>query len=98
MITNWIDPNAWLEWMFSTTESGRYLVWASISAADSARFIVETGENQVEAVIVPTGGTFSQVTLGEIEITEAGESIISLRPIQEGWSAVELGSLVLEKQ
>jgi alpha-L-fucosidase len=97
-ITNWVDPRVRLEWMFSTTEPGRYLVRASISAADSARFIVETGKNQVEAVIVPTGGTFSQVALGEIEITEAGESILSLKPIQEGWRAVELGSLVLEKQ
>jgi hypothetical protein len=38
------------------------------------------------------------MVLGEIEISETGDQILSIRPVQEGWKGMELGTVKLVKQ
>jgi alpha-L-fucosidase len=97
-ITNWVDPGAWLEWMFTTTVSGKYAVMAHVRAADPCKLDIQIGEEKLEAEISATGSSFTEVNLGEIEITGTGNQIVSFRPIREEWNSMELGKVVLEKQ
>jgi alpha-L-fucosidase len=97
-ITNWVDPGVRVEWMFHADETGAYKVRAMFKAEDSGTLIVQHGGQETEFQINPTGDVFAEAELGTIEVTETGNQLLQLRPVQEGWSAMELGKVVLVKQ
>jgi alpha-L-fucosidase len=97
-ITNWVDPGAWLEWMFTTTASGNYILTAQVRAGNPGKLDIQIGEENLQAEISATDGSFKEVNLGEIEIGPSGDQIISFRPVREGWNGLELGNVVLTKQ
>jgi alpha-L-fucosidase len=98
LITNWIDPRVWLEWMFNTSEPGIYDLEALVRAAEPSRIIIEILEEEMEAEIPGTSGEISRIKLGEIEITESGDLVLELHPIHDGWSGIELAKIELAKQ
>lgn len=98
LITNWVDPRVRLEWMFNASEPGSYAVRALVRTETDCRLLVEMGENEEETDVPPTGGTLTEVSLGEIEIQDTGEFILSLNPVPEVWDHMELGTVRLEKQ
>ena len=97
-ITNWVDPGAWLEWMFTTTAPGKYALTAQVRAGDPGKLEIQIGEEKLEAEIGATGSSITEVSLGEIEITGTGDQVVSFRPVSEGWNGLELEKVVLEKQ
>ncbi len=97
VITNWVDPRVRLEWMFNNEEPGRYKIKALIKAANPSKLKVTVGENALEADIQRNGEEFSETELGEIQITESGNQIISFNPVSEGWNAIELKQVELVK-
>jgi len=97
-ITNWVDSRTRLEWMFHTTEAGKYAVRALVQSDGSNSLTIRIGENELESELQSTGSEFTELTLGEIEISEAGNQIFSLRPVQEDWTGIELGKVKLLKQ
>jgi alpha-L-fucosidase len=97
-ITNWVDARARLEWMFQTTEVGTYALMALMHSSDSNSLTFKVGEEELETEIQTTGNEFTEVRLGEIEISEAGNQILTLRPVREAWTGMELGTLTLVKQ
>lgn len=97
-ITNWVDPRVRLEWMFHSSESGIYKLAAQIGAEDSNKLTLKVGEKEFEVDIKATSGEIGDVVLGEIEISEAGDQILTLIPVQENWTGMELGMLTLKKQ
>lgn len=97
VIQNWVDYRARLEWMFNATEAGKYKIEALIHSAESSKLIVKIGEETLEAELPPTDDNFEIINLGEVEITETGDQIISLSPIQENWNDVELMYVELVK-
>jgi alpha-L-fucosidase len=96
-ITNWIDPRVRLEWMFLITEPGTYAVKAQVKAEDSSKLLVKIGEEELEAEI-KANEDFTDTILGEIEVSETGDLIMSIRPVQDGWKGMELGQVMLVKQ
>jgi alpha-L-fucosidase len=96
-ITNWIDPRVRLEWMFHITEPGTYAVKAQVKAEDSSKLLVKIGEEELEAEI-KANEDFTDTILGEIEVSETGDLIMSIRPVQDGWKGMELGQVMLVKQ
>jgi hypothetical protein len=48
-------------------------------------------------MIQPTSGDFETLQLGEIQITEAGNHLISVTPEKENWSGIELMKIELLK-
>ena len=98
LITNWIDPRARLEWMFNSTEPGIYVVNAMVKSEDSNNVTIKVGELEVVTEVGTTNGAFAEISLGEIEISETGHLNLSLRPVQEEWTGIELGKLALIKQ
>ena len=58
---------------------------------------VRIGEEELEAE-VKANGDFAEIILGEIEVSETGDLIMSIRPVQEDWKGIELGQVLLVKQ
>jgi alpha-L-fucosidase len=96
-ITNWVDYQVRLEWMFNTTEAGSYMVKAQVRAEEPGKLTVRIGEEELDTEI-NADDEFAEIVLGEIEISETGDQIISLRPVREGWKGMELGTVMLVKQ
>jgi len=97
-ITNWLDHRARLEWMFHNTTPGTYSVRAQLKSENGSKLIVKIGDEELEAEIQETDGKFEERTLGEINIAESGDLLISFRPVQEGWTGIELGRVKLIRQ
>ncbi|NCB09459.1 MAG: hypothetical protein EOM73_15015, partial [Bacteroidia bacterium] len=89
VIKNWTDARTRIEWMFSA-EPGKYRLEALINASDPCRIKVNIGKKNLELDIPGTNQKFEIVTLGEIEITESGNQIIVMNPLQENWSQIEI--------
>lgn len=90
VITNWVDSRTRLEWMFATTEPGKYRVETLVRTADGASLSFDLAGMKQTAVIPSTGDNYDLVELGEVEISEAGDLVISLQPDVQNWSDVEL--------
>lgn len=96
-ITNWVDSRVRLEWMLYA-EPGSYAVIARLRAGDPNGLSINIGGNKLEAEVQTPGSEFMEVTLGEIEIPEAGEQIITFSPVRDNWTGMELGPVSLVKQ
>lgn len=98
LITHWVDAHARLEWMFETPETGNYAVQALVKANHTTSLNIALGEQKHLLRVAATGGQFDVVNLGEVEISEAGDQLISLAPDRENWTAMELMYLELVKK
>ncbi len=90
VITNWVDPRSRLEWMFATTEPGKYRVETLVRTAEGASLSFDLAGAKQAAALPSTGDNYDLVELGEVEISEAGDLVISLQPDVQNWSDVEL--------
>jgi alpha-L-fucosidase len=99
VIHNWVDARTRLEWMFTTTEPGKYRVETLVNLVNPVALKVEFNGKEQTVEINSTGDDrFDLAVLGEIEITEAGDHIISLKPDRKKWSELELMYLELVKE
>ena len=98
LITNWVDPRVRLEWMFNASEAGSYRIMALVRTETDCKLKVGIGENIQETDIPPTGGTLTEVPLCDIEISEPGTAILTIRAVPELWDRMDLGTVTLEKQ
>ena len=97
VIRNWVDYHARLEWMFNCTEPGKYKVEALVRVKNTCRINVVAGDTKLEVEMTGTNDKFEIIPLGDIEMTETGNRIIGLNPVQEGWNEVELMYVELVK-
>ena len=98
VIRNWVDSRVRLEWMFTTTETGTYKIEAMLASTEKSKLNVAVGNAKIEAEIQAANKDFKSVLLGEIEILETGNQIISLAPDRENWNEIELMSVKLIKE
>lgn len=96
VIKNWVDARVRLEWMFNA-EPGTYKIQGLIHSADSCSINFAAGEQKINALIQPTAGNFETIQLGEIQITETGNQLISVTPEKEKWNGIELMKIELLK-
>jgi len=84
--------------MFNCTETGMYKIDALIKAYEPCQLIFEFQEKSVVTNIKATKGEFKYQTLGNIEISETGNFILELHPVQDDWKELELARVDLVKQ
>ncbi len=94
-ITNWTDPGAWMEWMFHTDEAGTYAVMAQVRAGETGKLTLQAGEEELTVEVPVTDQRWIEVNLGEIVLRDTGSQFISLHPVREGWTGMELGAVTL---
>lgn len=97
VIRNWIDARVRIEWMFNVTEPGTYKITGLIKANTPCSINLAVGEQITKAEIQPTNDTFEIIQLGEIQITESGNQLISITPEKENWNEIELMNVELIK-
>jgi alpha-L-fucosidase len=93
----WLNPAEWVDWEVSVTKPGKFELTAEIAAPGSASLQVALGNQRVRGDAPVTGdyGKFERVKFGTMEIQSTGKVVISVRPVPEGWNAVNLKSLRL---
>lgn len=95
----WFNPKGWVEWKFKLLRPGSFDATAMIaSPADGVRLRVEAGGREVTVAVPQTGsyGKYRRVKIGHITLSKAGLVSLSLRPVVEGWHAINLRSITLK--
>ena len=97
VIKNWVDSRVRIEWMFNITEPGTYKITGLIKANNPSSINFAVGEQIKKAEIQTTGDKFEIIQLGEIQLTESGNQLISITPEKESWNEIELMNIELIK-
>jgi alpha-L-fucosidase len=95
----WVDERVWVEWQFEIEKEGEFDVFAEIACtADKSQFEVVCGEDDFVGWAPDTGDykNFVTVHLGQVEIEKKGANKLSIRPVEDEWSAMNLRSVVLK--
>jgi len=94
----WLNPADWADWEVSITKPGKFEVTAEIAAPAAASLQVGIGDQRIKGDAPVTGdyGKFRRVKFGTLEIPSKGKVSISVRPVTEGWHAVNLKSIRLK--
>jgi alpha-L-fucosidase len=97
----WDSPNEWASWKkVKLARAGTYQVSASVATGKGeSQLVVEVGGQQVTGKAPDTGGwdKFQTVALGEVEIRQAGELAVKVRPRDaKAWKAVNLAWISLK--
>ena len=93
----WSNPADWAEWSVQTAKPGKFHVTALVAAMGTGIFTVAVGNQSVTGTVPNTGSyfTYQSVDLGMLAITQTGRVSVSLRPVADGWHAMNLKSLTL---
>lgn len=94
----WTSAQSWVSWDVVITRPGTYTIKAVAGTpAASSKFRVQVGEQILDTVVTGTGdyNNYTEVILGRITIDKAGVYKVSIRPDQQGWSAINLRQLRL---
>jgi alpha-L-fucosidase len=93
----WTDANDNVQWNCKLSKGGEFAVVAEVAAPLESRFNVQAGDSQVPAKVTPTGGfdKFQTIELGRVNLPQAGNVTVSVRPEPGNWQAINLRRLVL---
>ena len=93
----WLDPKDWCSWQFKVAKGGKFTVSAEIAALGSGRFTLEVGNATLKAKAPVTGdyGKFETVELGTVELKAAGQTMLAVKAVADGWKPFNLRTLKL---
>ena len=93
----WDNPADWAEWPIQVPKPGKFHVTALVAAMGTGTFTVGAGGQSVTGSAPNTGSYayYQSVDLGTLIVTQAGLVSVSLRPVADGWHAMNLKSLTL---
>jgi alpha-L-fucosidase len=90
----WDNAGEWASWRVRVQKPGNYHVSASVATInDGAQLLIEAGANQVTTGLPASGdwGAFKVIDLGQLELPNAGEQVINIRPKDAAsWKAINL--------
>jgi len=95
----WFDPQAWVEWRFKVLRPGTFEASAMVaSPSEGVRLQAAAGGQEITATVQQTGGfgRYQRVKIGRITLGETGLQSLSIRPVVEGWHAINLRSVTLK--
>ncbi len=97
----WDNGNEWASWKVRFPQTGVFKVSASLASISGAsEFVIEVGGQQISGKAQQTGGwdQFKEIGLGQIEIKQAGEQVVKIRPKDPAqWHAMNLRFVKLTK-
>ena len=93
----WDKANEWASWNAHIAKPGKYLVSATIAAANGdAEFVLEAAGENISGKVERTAGwdKFSTTDIGTVGIKSAGDFTVSVRAKDAAsWKAINLNSL-----
>jgi len=92
----WTNPQDWAEWTFQIRQPGKFKVTAEVAAMGTSNLRVAVGSTELKGVVPNTGdyGKFTTISVGTLDL-KAGRQQLSVRPVEQGWSAVNLRRITL---
>jgi len=97
----WDNGNEWASWKVRFQQTGVFKVSANLASISGAsEFFVEVGSQQISGKAEQTGGwdQFKEIGLGQIEVKQAGEQVVKIRPKEAAqWRAMNLRFVKLTK-
>ncbi|MCP5522035.1 MAG: alpha-L-fucosidase [Verrucomicrobiales bacterium] len=93
----WTNAGDWAEWQFRVSQGGDFDVTAEVASAGSAAFAVECGEQSLRVDFPSTGdyGRYRKIDAGVLRAVPGGSVSITVKPLRQGWTPVNLRSLRL---
>jgi alpha-L-fucosidase len=94
----WTNPADWVSWTFKVDRPGKFQVSAEVASQGTGKFAVAAGGSKVAGSAPNTGDytRFRRLNLpGTLEIGTAGTVTLTVKPVKEGWSPINLKSLAL---
>jgi hypothetical protein len=95
----WDRGDEWVSWKVQFPKAGVFKASASCaSASGGSEFVLEVAGQQASGKAEKTDGwdRVNEVSLGQIEIKQAGEQVVKLRPkAEQTWKALNLRSVKL---
>ncbi|MCD6339894.1 MAG: alpha-L-fucosidase [Verrucomicrobia bacterium] len=94
----WLNPKEWAEWTFRVTQPGLFAVEAVGASLETPAFVVACNGAELKAACPKTGdySKYVEFPVGELEIGAPGLYSLSVRPVEEGWTPLNLRSLTLK--
>jgi alpha-L-fucosidase len=94
----WTSAADWAQWQLDLAKPGKYEVLAEVSGKGAAQLTIEVGGQKLSAKITSTGAydKYEVVSLGQVELSQPGQTTLSLRPAAKGWKPVNVRSIVLQ--
>ena len=97
----WDKGTDWASWKVKFPQAGTFKVSASTASTSGAsEFVIEVTGQQVSGKAEKTAGwdQFKEVSLGQIEVKQAGEQVVSIRPKDAAkWRSMNLRFVKLTK-
>ncbi len=97
VIENWDDERATLDWMFNSTEPGKYRIEALVKSGENSNLEIAIGDKKISSEINSTGDQFDILKFGEIEITGTGNQTVTVSPVRGNWNPLQLMYVELVK-
>ena len=95
----WDSPKDWASWKVNFKQPGKFKITASCATMHSGVSISVVAAGQKLVGTVPASGAwekFEELAVGTIEIKQAGEQAVTVRPGDaQTWKAINLRSVVL---
>ena len=96
----WDRGNEWASWKVQFAQPGTYQVSASCATTNAeSEFALEVAGQSLTGKVAKTGdwGDFRTVEVGQVEIKQAGEQVVNVRPRDaKTWKAINLASVTLK--
>jgi alpha-L-fucosidase len=94
----WTDADDFASWTFAVNHPGKFQVAAAVATQDAAKFEISTGDQKISGAAPNTGDytKFQTINLnGALEIPASGEVTLTVKPVKENWSPINLKSITL---
>jgi alpha-L-fucosidase len=95
----WTNPDDFASWSFNVDRPGKFQVVAEIASLGQGKFEIIIGDQKVSSTAPNTGDytRFRRANLtNTLDITTSGKVSVSVKPVKEGWEAINLKSLTLK--
>jgi alpha-L-fucosidase len=97
----WDNSGEWAAWKVRFTQPGTFKVSATVATTNpESHFVLAAGGRQLAGKVEQTGdwGKFRDFDLGQIEIKQAGDQTITMKPEDAAtWKAINLRKLTLTR-
>ena len=95
----WKSAGVWVGWPFKINKPGKFEIIADVAVKDTETvFRVSVGKSVFKSTVASTGGLdkYKKVSLGQIEVSKAGISMLRINPVRKQWKPMNLRSITLK--
>ena len=94
----WSNPSDTANWTFKIDRPGKFKVTAEIAALEADKFEVVVGDQKISGTAPATKDytKFKRTNLGGSLDLAAGSVTLTVKPVAEGWQAINLRSVTLQ--